>query len=144
MPAAFFQVRLSVQPSSGGEAELILPGVLQGLNYRFVIVKDGGEEGIIKLEESDAVMSNVANASECRVLTENQVETLQESYPKPKIKKKFRMRAQTQGLGGIGRTSEDFEVDNQGNRLVDNIQTVRSGFYLIDVPLLPPISEKKR
>jgi hypothetical protein len=140
MPAAFFQVRLSVQPSSGGEAELILPGVLQGLNYRFVIVKEGGEEGIIKLEEPDAVIEKVENA--CKKLAENQVETLQGSYPKPKIKKKFRMRAQTQGPGAIGMIPENFEVDDQGNRLVDSIQTVRSGFYLIDVPVLPPVSER--
>ncbi len=38
--------------------------------------------------------------------------------------------------------ASEFEVDAQGNPIVDTLQTVRSGFYLIDVPLLTQSTER--
>lgn len=119
MPAAYFQIQLSVQPKSGGEAALIPPPVLQGLDYRFVIVKDGAEEGIAKLDGPDAALKRVAKDKGCKKLTTKQIKTLRARYPKPKIKTKYRAQPQ-----------------EAGNKAVDTFQTVRSGFYLIDVPIL--------
>ncbi len=135
MSVAFFQISLSVQPK-GGEAELVPPKVLQDLNYRFVIVKDGGEEGIVKLEESEAVLKKVEKDKDCKKLTKKQMEALQKKYPQPKLKQKYRMRTQTEEQGETETVSEPFEVDDKGNKIIDTFQTVRSGFYLIDVPIV--------
>lgn len=135
MPAAFFRVRLSVRPKSGGEAELVPPSVLQGLNYSFVTVKDGGEEAIITLEGSQAVLDRVEKNKDCDRLTPREKEKLQKSYPVPKLKKKYRVQPQFLQAGEAVAVGEQFEVDDRGHRIVDTIQTVRAGFYLIDVPV---------
>ncbi len=133
MAIAFFQIPLSVKPTGGGDAELVAPEVLQGLNYRYVIVKEGGEEGIIKLEESQQVRRKVAEQQDCKKLTAKQVEELKQNYPRPKLKEKYRTHQQVEEEDEV--TDEPFELDDKGNRIIDTIQTVRSGFYLIDVPV---------
>ena len=135
MPVAFFQVQLSVQPKARGEAELLPPQILQGLNYHFILVKDGGAEGVIKLEELDAVLKLVEKDKTCRKLTVKQLETLQASYPKPKIKQKYLMRPQSPDVSSAEVGGALFAVDDVGNPVVETIQTVRAGFYLIDVPI---------
>ena len=137
MPVAFFQIPLSVQPKGGGEAELVPPKALQGQNYRFVIVKDGGEEGIVKLEESEALLKKVGKAKDCKKLTKEQMKTLQKNYPRPKLKQKYRMRTQIEERGEAETVGEAFELDDKGNKIINTFQTVRSGFYLIDVPVSP-------
>lgn len=134
MAVAYFQIQLSVQPKSGGEAALIPPPVLQGLDYRFVIVKDGAEEGIAKLDGPDAALKQVEKDKACKKLTTKQVEALRASYPKPKIKKKYRAQPQLEETGATKPLVGSFEVDEAGNE-IDTFQTVRSGFYLIDVPI---------
>ena len=133
MAVAFFQIPLSVKPKAGGEAELVPPQALQDLNYRFVIVKEGGEEGIVKLEESRQVLQKVAEHEDCKKLTERQLEELKQSYPQPKLKQKYRTREQIEEEDEA--TAEPFDLDDKGNRIFDTFQTVRSGFYLIDVPV---------
>lgn len=70
LAGAFYQIPLSVKPTGGGDAELVPPEVLQGLNYRFVIVKEGGEEGIVELDEPQQVLQKVARHEDCAKLTE--------------------------------------------------------------------------
>lgn len=136
MPEKYFQIPLSVQVKSGGNAELVSPKVLHGLNYHFVIVKDGGDKGIISIDEADAVLKEVEENKDCKKLTVKQMKTLQKSYPAPKIKKIYRKRTQILEPGEVETTEEEFEVDEKGNRIIDTAQTVRSGFYLIDVPVI--------
>jgi hypothetical protein len=136
MPAAFFQVRLSVQPKSGGEAELMPPQVLQGLDYQYVVVKEGGEEGIVKLDGPDSALKQVERDKDCKKLTPRQLEALRANYPKPKLKTKYRTQMQLQSMGEALPMPGAFAVDEAGNKIVDTVQTVRSGFYLIDVPVL--------
>lgn len=128
MAIAFFQVPLSVQTKDYGEADLGMPEVLQNVNYQFLIVKEGGEEGIIQVETSEATLQEIEQNEHCQKLNESQLETLKASYPTPKIKQKYR-------LSTIG-NEEPFVVDESGERVIDNWQTVRSGFYLIDVPVI--------
>ena len=142
MPYAFFRVRLSVQPKGAGEAELVPPNVLQGLNYRFVIVKDGAEEGIINLDESEPVLKKVEDDRNCIRLAGEQMKSLEKSYPKPRIKNKYRMRTQTEEAGATGSGGGLFELDDNGNRIVDAFQAVRSGFYLMDVPVITGSTNK--
>ncbi|HEX9374162.1 MAG TPA: hypothetical protein VF897_24325 [Roseiflexaceae bacterium] len=137
MPVAFFQVRLSVQPTSGGQAELVVPDVLHDLDYRFVIVKDGGEEGIVRLDAPADVIDRVSKDQRCTKLTAKQAEALRGSYPPPRLKQRFRIAPTPSEDASSAVAIEQFAVDDQGSRVVDTTQTVRSGFYLIDVPVAP-------
>ena len=136
MPIAFFQTQLSVRPTSGGQAQIVVPKALQGLDYHFVAVKDGGDEGIVQIEEPKATIEAVEQDPDCKKLTAKQVETARQSYPPPRLKKKFRVRTAPMEAGDSAVVTEQFEVDQHGNRVVDTFQTVRSGFYLIDVPVI--------
>jgi len=132
MAVAFFQVQLSVQPKEGGEAELVLPKVLHELPYQFVAVKDGGEEGIIKLDTSEGNLKKLEKEKSCKKLTEPEMEALNKSYPAPKLKQKYRLPSPEE----VETSSEPFALDDRGNRILETWQTVRSGFYLIDIPVL--------
>ena len=136
MSVTFFRIQLSVQPQEGGEAKLKLPNILQELNYQFVIVKDGGEEGIVKVEAPDASLRRIEQDNRCETITPPQVETLKAEYPAPKLKQKYRMLTSSEETDVAEISGEPFAVDEQGDRIVDTWQTVRSGFYLIDVPIL--------
>ncbi len=132
MAVAYFQVRLSIEKKSGGEAALSAPAVLQNQNYDFVLVKDGGDEGIVKVDTPDTTLKQIEKDKDCKRLTAKQLEALKGSYPKPKIKNKYRTLAQN-AAGGTDKTAGGFELDSAGSKIVDTVQTVRSGFYLIDV-----------
>lgn len=151
MPIAFFQIPLSVKPKSGGAAEIIAPEVLQGLNYAFVIVKEGAEEGIVRVDVSETDLEKITSDSNCTKLESESMKALYESYPKPKLKQQYKMKPlaspppQAAGEEMTPPTSpppqavgEQLETDEQGNPIVVTLQTVRSGFYLIDVPVVEP------
>jgi|SRR5215831_2832981 len=137
MLGAFFRVRLSVCPKGGGEAELVPPNILQDLQYRFVIVKEGGEDGIVRIEESEAVLETIEQDKDCQKLTVEQMEVLKKEYPAPKLKKIYRMGQQEHRVGEGRLMDWSFAVDAQGNRILDTWQTIRSGFYLIDLLVAP-------
>ena len=134
MPVAFFQVKLSVRPSGGGQATLVVPKVLREQPYHFVAVKDGGEEAIIQIDAPKDTLDAIGKDKACTKLTPKQADTLRESYPPARLKQLF--RAAAPGAGQATELStEAYAADEKGNRIVDTIQTVRSGFYLIDVAL---------
>ena len=137
MVGAFYRVRLSVRPKGGGKAELVPPNILQDLRYRFVIVKEGGEEGMVRIEEPEAVLETIEQDKDCWKLTARRVEALKKEYPAPKLKKKYRMGLQEHEAGEGRPMDWLFAVDAQGNRILDTLQTIRSGFYLIDVLVEP-------
>src|SRR5262245_19465303 len=136
MASAYLQIQLSVQPQKHGEAVLVPPLVLKDVNYSFVIVKEGGTEAVVKVEEPDARLKQVEKDQYCKKLTAKQLETLQASYSKPKIKRKYRAQPQSETTEATKTAPGLFAVDQIGNKIVDTFQTVRSGFYLIDVPIL--------
>lgn len=135
MPVEFFQVKLSVQ-AKGTSADLVPPKILQDLNYRFIIVKEGGTEGILRIEATAAALKKIEKDKDCQKLTEKQAKERKESYPKPKLKQKYRVKTQPQEGEESGVGANLYEVDEQGKNIVDTFQTVRSGFHLIDVPIL--------
>ncbi len=170
MPVAFFKIPLSVNPKTGGEAEIIVPEVLQGLNYAFVIVKEGAEEGIVRVDVSETDLDKISGDSNCTRLDLESMKTLYESYPKPKLKQQYKTQvsppqppqetgeemkpptspppqAAGEEIKPLPQPPQEadernipgpqFETDEQGNPIVITLQTVRSGFYLIDVPILP-------
>jgi hypothetical protein len=139
MALTHFKVQLSVEPKGGGEAQLVPPPVLQGLSYRFVLVKDGGEEGIVQLDEPKSVLEKIQKSRNCTRLTKKQLETVQGGYPVPKLKQRYRVRPLVyEASPHAEATAEPYEFDDQGKQIVDDIQTVRVGLYLIDVPVVRP------
>ncbi|NTW02286.1 MAG: hypothetical protein HGA19_13560 [Oscillochloris sp.] len=139
MPVAYFQTQLTVQPIGGGQAELLVPEALHSAGCQFVIVKDGGEEGIVRVEGRNATLNALAGADQFKRLSEQQVAELRASYPPPRLKERYRVVATSEpGIDdvlGATATIEQVAVDEQSNRIVDTLQTVRAGFYLIDVPV---------
>lgn len=135
MPVAFFKTLLSVKPKTGGEAELTVPDVLRSLDYDFVIVKAGAEEGIVRVEATETDFGKIEGDENCQKLSSEEMKQLYDSYPKPKLKQKYQKRAQAKPVD-VGETAEElFETDEQGKPIVTTLQTVRSGFHLIDVPI---------
>jgi hypothetical protein len=135
MSVAFFQVKLSIKPIGGGQATLVVPKVLRDQHYRFVVVKDGGEEAIIQLDAPKDTLDAIGKDKACTKLTAKQADTLRESYPPPRLKQLFRTAVPSADESGV-LSAEEYAADDQGNRIVDTIQTVRSSFYLIDVPVV--------
>ena len=170
MTVAFFQVPLSVQPKRGAAAEIIVPEVLRDLNYGFVIVKEGAEEGIVRVDLSETDLEKITGEANCTRLDLESMKALYESYPKPKLKQQYQTKASPpQPLPAAGEAmqpaisqppqvageamqlplpqppqaavggnipGQQFETDEQGNPILITLQTVRSGFYLIDVPIV--------
>jgi hypothetical protein len=134
MPVVYYQARLKVQPTTSGNAELAVPKALRNLNYHFVLVKDGGEEGIVAVDEPKAALDTIGEDKALTRLTPKQADTLRQSYPPPRLKQRFR---QDTAASDEPAPAEQFALDDKGKRIVDTVQTVRSGFYLIDVPVVP-------
>jgi hypothetical protein len=136
MPDAVFQVRLTVEPRPHGNAVLVPPDALADVAFSYIAVKEGGEEAIIQLSATTEVMRTLERRKDVTRLTPKQRDQLRAAYPAPRIKNQFRMRKRTSDPNETGSALRDFEVDSGGNRIVDTFQTVRSGFYLIDVPIV--------
>jgi hypothetical protein len=134
MPVAFYKVPFSVEAKPGGEAELVPPESLRDLSYGVVLVQEGAMEGIVRAEGSQSALKRVEESGGVRRLDGGEVEELRKSYATPKTKRKLRMKPQPTEEDEFA--SDDFETDEAGNRVVETVQTVRSGFYLIDVPLV--------
>jgi hypothetical protein len=132
MARVSYQVRITIQPRPGGGADVVLPTVLRKLKYDFVAVKEGGEEAIIRVDEPAEVQKRVGQSQACTRLTPAQLTALRASYPPPKIKERYRTLAPPAAAGDTL-----FETDEKGQPVVEHFQTVRAGFYLLDVPVLP-------
>ena len=117
MAKAYLRVTLEVRPTGGGAAELVPPPALEDVDYRYVVVKDGAAEGIVVIEETPAVVSRLQKAEGITKLTAKQLHNVRTGYPAPRMKQKV----QTE----------------EGRPVEETMQTVRSGFYLIDVPVNP-------
>lgn len=118
MATAYFKIPLSVE-SKGGTARVVPPKELKKFNYQFVIVKEEGTEGIIKINTSSDDLKKIENIKKCEKLSKKQMEQIIIiNYPEPILKQKYRS-----------------EVDSEGNRICDTFQIVRSGYYLIDIPV---------
>jgi hypothetical protein len=135
MPEGVFQVRLAVEPKDHGEAALVPPGALADVKFSYVVVKEGGEEAIVKVSASSEIMKKLEQRKDCKRLTPRQTEQLRTEYPAPRIKKKYRMPSRTSDRADAEPIGKGFEMDGEGKGIVDTFQTVRSGFYLIDVPI---------
>lgn len=136
MAVAYFRVQLTVRPKQGGDAELVLPNALKDLDPHFVVVKEGGQEGIVQVEAPETVLKKIAKDDRCTRFALEEIEALRAGYPPPKIKLRYRPIPVPQiGVGADARP-ELFALDAGGDRMVDTYQTVRSGFYLIDVPIM--------
>jgi hypothetical protein len=130
MATGYFQVVLQVRALKSAEAQLLAPRILDGLNFAFVVVKDDGTEGIVRVEEPESELKKIAHSNDCKKLTPKQLTETQAGYPAPRLKYRYG-RAKDPVSGHF-----DFATDAQGNRVVEAVQTVRAGFYMIDVPVI--------
>jgi hypothetical protein len=137
VPTALFQMHLTIRPTSGGQAELAVPDTIRDLDYHFVAVKDGGEEGIVRVNAPQKALAALAQDPACTQLADSQADELRKSYPPPRLKHVLRPIHAPEDTAG----SATFAVDAEGRPVIDILQTVRSGFYLIDVPVEPTASE---
>ena len=136
MAVAYYQIDLSVRPAADGGGAFVIPKVLQTQDYQFILVKDGGKEAVIKMEASSTEIKKVAKDNKCKKVTKTQATKILKDYPAPRLKMKYRQTMITEKTeDDVERMIENFETDKKGKRILDTIQTVRSGFYLIDVPV---------
>jgi hypothetical protein len=134
MPESIFQVRLSINKSAR-RTELAFPDILHDVEFHCLIVKEEGGEALIKVNASTEVVKKIEKHKDCMKLTPKQMEQLRDSYPAPRLKKKYRLRTMPENQVGSDTTIDIYELDAQGKKIIDTFQTVRSGFYLFDVPI---------
>jgi len=134
MKPTYFNVPLLLSVIPGRKAELVPPGVLSDLDFKFVRVKENGEEAIIVLEAAEPDLRRVEETPGCVRLTPHRARVLKNRYRAPRIKQKYRVRSVN--LSEPAERSDPFERDEWGNRVIDIYQTVRSGIYIIDIPIL--------
>jgi hypothetical protein len=127
MPVAFFRTTLSLQVA-GGQAQLLAPEALRGLDYQIVIARDGGE-AIVRVEAPAKTLEQIAEDQAFTRLAPKEAEKLRESYPPPRLKRRYRLAPPDET--GV----EHHALDAEGNPLVETVQTVRAGFHLVDLPL---------
>lgn len=131
MGKVYLQVKLGVRPVGGGAAELVMPPELDGVDFRFVQVKDGAEEGIVVVDEEPSMVAKLTSAADVTQLSSTRQAKVRTSYPEPRLKQKYRAPA----TPVHGESATVFETDEEGRPVVQTVQTVRAGYYLIDVPV---------
>jgi hypothetical protein len=142
MAEAFFRVRLSVDSGMGGQASLKLPEHFEELKHQFAIVKEGCEECVIRVNASETDLKNIERKGNCQRLTKEQLKLLiSKFYPRPKLKIKYRVKTSSEEIDSAMPSGDVYVLDEQGHRITDTYQTVRSGFYLVDVPILSELSQ---
>lgn len=142
MPTAFFQVRLTVEQAGGGEMRLLPPDVVRSLDFQYVLVNGDGSEAIMQLVAPQQTLKEVDQDERCERLTARQMEALRASYPSPRLRKTYRVQPAVDSGAEAGRPGMQFVLDDQGNRIVDTIQTVRVDNRLIDVRVMDPPVER--
>ncbi|KOU08787.1 hypothetical protein ADK86_03230 [Streptomyces sp. NRRL F-5755] len=132
MAEAYLRVKLAVRPTGGGAAQLVVPPELEDVNYRFVLVKDGAEEGIVVIDEAPSLITRLQRTTSITRLSGKRLAEVRAGYPPPRVKQKYRVPEVSAGEA----PTTGFETDEEGRPVVEAVQTVRSGFYLIDVPVI--------
>jgi hypothetical protein len=125
----YFRVQLALQTLSGGRATLDVPLALRALPHDFVLVNSGGAEAIVRVEQPESVLKALAHETNCTKLTPKQLEETRAGYAAPSLKRRYRPVDASQ-------PSKGYTNDKQGHPIVETVQTVRSGIYLIDVPVV--------
>jgi len=129
MPKQKFHVKLKVTTSEEGYSGFVLPNSLENLDCSFVVVKDGGEEAILNVNGKSTDLTKAEKDKDVKKLSDKQANDLKKSYPKPKLKKKYRLKIADDEKSD----NQPYELDKKGNPIVDTYQIVRSGFHIIDV-----------
>jgi len=125
----YFRVQLALQTLNGGRATLDVPPALRAVPHAFVLVNSGGAEAIVRVEQTESGLKMLAQETNCTKLTPKQLQETRARYAAPSLKLRYRPVDASQ-------PSKGYESDKQGHPIVETVQTVRSGIYLIDVPLV--------
>jgi hypothetical protein len=125
----YFRVQLALQTLNGGRATLDVPPALRAVPHGFVLVNGGGAEAIVRVEQTESVLKMLAHETHCTRLTPKQLEETRARYAAPSVKQRYRPVDAAQ-------PSKGYATDKHGQPIVETVQTVRSGIYLIDVPVV--------
>src|SRR5262249_30083489 len=104
------------------------PERVRAMSYAFVIVRNGGTEGVVRVEGEDSALQALGNDPSCRRIDEDQLRSLREEYQPIRTKQRFQPDPTSPGRVAT-------LLDKDGNPVIETVQTVRAGFYMIDVPL---------
>jgi len=102
---------------------------LRAVPHDFVLVNSGGAEAIVRVEQTENMLKMLAQETNSAKLTPKQLAETRASYAAPSLKQRYRPVDASQ-------PSKGFACDKQGHPIVETVQTVRSGIYLIDVPVV--------
>ena len=131
MATAYFKIKLSLD-TKAGKARLVPPKLLKDIDFGYVLVKEGGSEAIVKVDATSDAIKKIDNNKDFEKLTPKQMEAAIKNYP---IAKKKRLYRPAKVEAGAEPQTGIYQKDEKGNLIVDTVQTVRSGYHLIDVVL---------
>lgn len=141
MPEGLFVVQLSAATDASGRPRLQPPPALADVDFRYLSVKQGGTEAIVRVTAAADGLKTLERSEGCKKLTARQAEQLRGSYATPSLKRQCRPRqldvTDAMNVPG-GQQGGGYALDTQGQAIVDVFQTVRLGFNLIDVPIETP------
>jgi hypothetical protein len=138
MSTAYFQIPVSIQSDPDATARLAPPRALTNLDLHYIRVDERRLKAIVRMSAPKERLQEVVEDQRNQELTQEQVASALNDYPPPRLKTKYRVLAQLRAAdegNGEAQVIDPFVLDDQGNRITDTFQIVRSGFYLIDVPV---------
>ena len=92
MAETYLRVSLGVQPTQGGAAELVPPPELAGVDFRYVVVKEGGEEGVVVVDGEPSLIARLQTAPAITKLTAGRLAAVRDGYPPPRLKQRYRLQ----------------------------------------------------
>ena len=126
MATKYYEVDIKFVETGNGQAEIVMPKMLKDKAWRFVQVNEGAQTAIIQFEATTEEFKSVAKDETFSSITDKKLKPLQESYPKPRIKRRFRP---------IEIPNEVKPEEAKQERTIETIQQVRWKYYIIDVPV---------
>jgi hypothetical protein len=105
-------------------------------------VNAGAKEAIVRVEAAKQVLSRLADADECRELSIKQAQALISTYQQPKLSRKYRKppNLSHSPSGPEPPVARGGKPEDDQEPVIETVQTVRSGFYLVDVPVDWPLT----
>lgn len=138
MPDGLFVVQLSAAADAGGRPQLQPPPALAGLDFRYLSVKQGGTEAVVRVTAAADSLKTLERGDGCKKLTPKQADQWRAGCATPTLKRQYRPQQLDADAAPGGQVGGGYALDADGQAIVDVFQTVRLGFHLIDVPIETP------
>lgn len=119
-----YEVEIKFKEAGAGQAEIVVPKVLKGSDWRYELVNGPEAKAIVQVEASTENHKAITADAACRSLSKKQTTVLKKTYPAPKLKRIYRELEFTLA-----------PEETEGERILETFQTVRWRFHLIDIPI---------